>query len=99
LSNRNDATKASELLMEAADFFASAVCTEADIRAWRALLTYCPAEALRDARVTSLRERRLAWALREVIYEATHLSPRGDDGSHWCRISCDVLTKAREAVG
>ena len=37
-------------------------------------------------------------ALAELIYEATHLSPREDDGSHKCRITAPVLAKARAAL-
>lgn len=36
-------------------------------------------------------------ALQASIYEATHLSPVEDDGSHWCRISAGTLTKLRAA--
>src|SRR5690606_26372621 len=36
--------------------------------------------------------------LREMIYEATHLSPQGEDGSHRCRISKRALDKARAAL-
>ena len=37
-------------------------------------------------------------ALREMIYETTHLSPQEEDGSHWCKISKHTLAKARAAV-
>lgn len=37
-------------------------------------------------------------ALRVVIYETTHLSPRRDDGSHDCRISAEALRSARAAA-
>ena len=37
-------------------------------------------------------------ALREMIYETTHLSPQEDDGSHWCKISKSALEKARAAL-
>ena len=33
--------------------------------------------------------------LQSMIYEATYLSPREDDGSHWCRIYRTTLEKAR----
>lgn len=37
-------------------------------------------------------------ALREMIYEATHLSPAEADGSHWCKISGETLRSARGAI-
>lgn len=37
-------------------------------------------------------------ALAALIYETTHLSPRDDDGSHWCRITADALEAARDAL-
>jgi hypothetical protein len=37
-------------------------------------------------------------ALSELVYEATHLSPLEDDGSHVCRISKEALAKARKAL-
>lgn len=46
----------------------------------------------------SLREKRLEDALRELIHEVTHLSPPADDGSHWCKISREALSNAREAI-
>lgn len=36
-------------------------------------------------------------ALERLIYEVTHLSPCEDDGSHWCKISAEVLQQARVA--
>jgi hypothetical protein len=42
---------------------------------------------------------RLREALRELIYEVTHLSPQEDDGSHWCRITGQTLKKARAELG
>ena len=41
---------------------------------------------------------RLREALRAMVYEITHLSPMGVDGSHWCKISADALDKARAAL-
>jgi hypothetical protein len=38
-------------------------------------------------------------ALRELIYEITHLSPQEDDGSHRCTITGETLRKARMALG
>lgn len=40
----------------------------------------------------------LVCALREMVYETTHLSPVEDDGSHWCRISAGTLAQARAAI-
>lgn len=40
----------------------------------------------------------LRGALAEMVYETTHLSPEEDDGSHWCRISRNCLTKARSTL-
>ena len=37
-------------------------------------------------------------ALRLYIYETTHLSAEEDDGSHWCKISKDCLTRARATL-
>ncbi|MGN6146291.1 MAG: hypothetical protein ACTHOP_22180 [Mesorhizobium sp.] len=37
-------------------------------------------------------------ALKQLVYEATHLSPRDDDGSHLCRISASALVNARAAL-
>jgi predicted nucleic acid-binding Zn-ribbon protein len=42
---------------------------------------------------------RLRAALRELIYETTHLSPQEDDGSHRCTITGETLRKARAALG
>jgi hypothetical protein len=36
-------------------------------------------------------------ALRQMIYETTHLSACESDGSHWCKISGEALAKARAA--
>ena len=46
------------------------------------------------AEIEKLRE-----ALRELIYETTHLSPQEDDGSHRCTITGETLRKARAALG
>lgn len=40
----------------------------------------------------------LVAALRAMVYEATHLSPPEDDGSHWCRITKQTLDAARAAL-
>ena len=42
---------------------------------------------------------KLRAALRELIYEITHLSPQEDDGSHRCTITGETLRKARMALG
>jgi len=44
------------------------------------------------------RVKALVDALREFIYETTHLSPLEDDGSHWCKISDDCLETARAFI-
>jgi hypothetical protein len=41
---------------------------------------------------------RLRAALERLVYETTCLSPREDDGSHWCKISAEALLLAREAL-
>lgn len=41
---------------------------------------------------------RLREALREMVYETTHLSQREDDGSHICKISGKTLAMARAAL-
>ena len=41
---------------------------------------------------------RLREALIEYVYETTHLSPQEEDGSHWCKISANCLSKARAAL-
>lgn len=40
----------------------------------------------------------LRGALRQMVYETTHLSPMEDDGSHKCRISAAALADARSAL-
>jgi transcriptional regulator with XRE-family HTH domain len=40
----------------------------------------------------------MAEALKEMVYETTHLSPPEDDGAHKCRISAAALSRAREAL-
>lgn len=49
-----------------------------------------------DALLSHIRE--LEGALREMVYETTHLSPQEDDGSHWAKISKAALLKARQAL-
>jgi hypothetical protein len=46
-----------------------------------------------EARVKVLED-----ALREMVYETTHLSPQEDDGSHWAKISAAALGRARTAL-
>lgn len=46
----------------------------------------------------STREERPAAALRELVYEETHLSPEEKDGSHRCRITKASLANARTAL-
>ncbi len=41
---------------------------------------------------------RMWQALAEIVYEATHLSQKEDDGSHWCRIHAEPLERARSAL-
>lgn len=40
----------------------------------------------------------LGRALRELIYEATHLSTSHEDGTYWCKISKTTLDNARSAL-
>jgi hypothetical protein len=40
----------------------------------------------------------LVAALREMVYETTHLSPMRDDGSHACTISVAALAQSRAAL-
>lgn len=53
-----------------------------------------------QAQESTLRARveTLELALRNMVYETTHLSPAEDDGSHWCRVSSEVLAQARAAL-
>jgi hypothetical protein len=44
------------------------------------------------------RSEALEAALREIVYETTHLSVLEDDGSHNCRISKGALDQARAAL-
>jgi hypothetical protein len=56
----------------------------------------------RDSAVILYLEReveRLQAALKQLVYEVTHLSPEEDDGSHWCKISRKALADARKALG
>ena len=57
-------------------------------------------EFLHKQEIAELQKRvaKLKGALREMIYETTHLSPQEDDGSHWCKISKRALEKARAAL-
>lgn len=50
--------------------------------------------------LVALREEnaRLRAALKEAVYEATHLSPQETDGSHWAKMSAAWLTRARAAL-
>ena len=41
---------------------------------------------------------RLREALKEAVYQATHLSPMEDDGSHWAKMSGEWLAQARAAL-
>lgn len=58
------------------------------------------AKFLHKQEIAALQKRvaKLEGALREMVYEATHLSPQNIDGSHWCKISKDALEKARAAL-
>lgn len=54
--------------------------------------------ALRDSAASTPAQSGVVEALREMVYEATHLSSREDDGSHRCRITGPTLAKARDAL-
>lgn len=60
-------------------------------------MTYTPTPGMADAPVEppydTIRE-----ALREMIYEITHLSREEEDGGHWCKISKTTLEHARIAL-
>ena len=59
----------------------------------------CEVWAMHDLIETQAREiERLRVALRQYVYETTSLSPREDDGSHWCKISANCLSNARAAL-
>ena len=59
----------------------------------------CNCEASADLIETQAREiERLRGVLRQYVYETTSLSPREDDGSHWCKISANCLSNARAAL-
>ena len=72
-------------------------------------ITMTKADAVRLAEVAQVasdeiarlraKNARLRAALRELIYETTHLSPQQDDGSHRCTITGETLRKARAALG
>lgn len=55
-------------------------------------------EHKRSAEAAEARVRELEEALREMVYETTHLSSEEDDGSHWCKISNATLARARAAL-
>lgn len=42
--------------------------------------------------------RRMREALKEMVYETTHLSSSEEDGSHICKISAQTLSQARAAL-
>lgn len=63
-----------------------------DSRTWSATVPVGPAYHHDDV------VREMARALREMVYEATHLSPMEPDGSHWCKISEEALTASRAAL-
>jgi hypothetical protein len=67
------------------DWLASHALDGDDVKALRNKPAPDPAEAMRAA-------------LETMVYEATHLSPMEDDGSHKCRISKGALAKARAAL-
>lgn len=46
----------------------------------------------------STTEERLREALREMVYETTHLSPCKPNGDHDCTIKADTLVRARLAL-
>lgn len=48
---------------------------------------------VKEARIETLEN-----ALREMVYETTHLSPMEPDGSHKCKISGSALEKSRNAL-
>lgn len=56
----------------------------------------CRSEQMKEAEKKRLGD--LEAALREMVYETTHLSPCEDDGSHKCKISAATLAKARAAL-
>lgn len=42
--------------------------------------------------------KQLRAALKEAVYEATHLSPQEPDGSHWAKMSAAWLARALAAL-
>jgi hypothetical protein len=62
-------------------------------------LTLGAEEAAAIGRMIQAENEKLRAALRELIYETTHLSPQEDDGSHRCTITGETLRKARAALG
>ena len=71
-------------------------CEEAERTAIQA--AECHAREMSRADALQKRVTKLEGALREMVYEATHLSPQNIDGSHWCKISKRTLDKARAAL-
>ena len=51
-----------------------------------------------NSSVSKAEREMLRKALREMVYETTHLSPVQDDGSHWAKISGSALAQARAAL-
>lgn len=62
-------------------------------QAIRAALAAMPAPSDQEKLVGELVE-----ALREYVYETTHLSPEREDGSHECRITKATLSRARALI-
>ena len=67
---------------------------------WQAMeCTYLgPVLSHNQTKALQARVAQLEAVLREMLYEATHLSPQEDDGSHWAKISKRTLEKARAAL-
>ena len=65
-----------------------------DLREYKEAHDYWQARAT----AAEAREVKLLAALATFIYETTHLSPMEADGSYWCKISADCLSKARAAI-
>lgn len=55
-------------------------------------------EAARAIEALVAENARLREALTEMVYEATHLSPEQDDGSHWANIGSETLARARATL-
>jgi hypothetical protein len=78
-------------------------CTDCGAYSGTSTLTQAEAIAAWNARQSATTEALAAMeqagaALREHIYETTHLSPEEDDGSHWCSISKNCLNGSRQAL-